>query len=141
MNKSYIPPTYSDPGEYIMDFSQFFNCVAATGNYFGMINGLKCTVFKARSGDWSYFLDDKPANQWFKEASTAMKAAVSKAFTPVIPACLKFFGLQPPITRDALLAKYRELARRTHPDLGGSYSAFKVVQANFEAASQLLEVA
>lgn len=122
-----------------MDCTQFFHRVAATGNYFGMVNGLKCTVFKARSGDWSYFLDSKPANQWFKESLAAMKAAVGKAFEPTLPACIKFFGLQPPVTRDALMASYRAKAKTTHPDHGGSCEAFKLVQANFEAA--LAEVA
>lgn len=122
-----------------MDCTQFFHRVAATGNYFGMVNGLKCTVFKARSGDWSFFLDSKPANQWFKAYGDAMKEACIRAFTPAIPSCLQFFGLQPPISRDVLLAKYRELAKVAHPDHGGSCSAFKAVQANFEAA--LAEVA
>ncbi len=124
-----------------MDYTQFFHRVAATGNYFGMVNGQKCTVFRARSGDWSFFLSDKPANQWFKTYGEAMREAAIRAFTPPTPACIKFFGLAPPITRTALLAKYRELAKATHPDHGGSCEAFKTVQANFEAASQLLEVA
>src|SRR5689334_14585371 len=110
-----------------MDCTQFFHRVSSTGNYFGMLNGMKCTVFKARSGDWSYFLDSKPANQWFKESLPAMRAAVAKAFTPPIPACLKFFGLQPPVSRDALMASYRAKAKTTHPDHGGSCEAFKLV--------------
>lgn len=126
-----------------MDCIHYFHRTK-TGNYFGRIDGKPCTVFKARSGDWSFFLNDKPGDVWFASYRDAMATAVKRALlptAPVLPACIRFFGLRPPITRDALLAKYRELARQTHPDHGGSCSAFKVVQSNFEAASQLLEVA
>jgi len=48
------------------------------------------------------------------------------------PEWAKLLGLSRPFTRERLDAAYREQARKTHPDRGGSADAFRAVQWAFE---------
>lgn len=109
------------------------------GNYFAVFQGRPCTVFRARSGSWGFFLDGDRGDAWFNSAAAAIAEATRRAMEPAVSPCFLYFGLQPPFTREALLARYRELAVRTHPDRGGSAEEFKTVQSNFEAALGCLE--
>jgi DnaJ-class molecular chaperone len=45
-----------------------------------------------------------------------------------------YFGLTPPVTKSALIKRFRELAKEKHPDTGGSDEAFKELKLNFDAA-------
>lgn len=45
---------------------------------------------------------------------------------------LETFGLKEPFTNDELKSRYRELARRTHPDNGGSALLFRSVQESYQ---------
>lgn len=109
-----------------------------TGNYFARFGEIPCTVFTGKYGGWCYFIDGARGSKWFDTASEAMAAAVAVIEQPRIPACLQFFGLAPPVDRAALMARYREAAKATHPDHGGSNELFKQVQAAFESALLLV---
>ncbi len=53
------------------------------------------------------------------------------------PECLQALGLPWPCTADEVRTAYRRLARRAHPDGGGSHDAFLALQAAYEQALHL----
>jgi hypothetical protein len=53
------------------------------------------------------------------------------------PACFGLLELSFPCTVDEVKAAYRELAKRVHPDRGGSHDRFLKVQAAYEQALHL----
>lgn len=48
--------------------------------------------------------------------------------------CLVALGFERMPTEEDLKAKYRDLARRHHPDAGGSEASFRSLKANYEDA-------
>jgi len=110
----------------------------AKGNYFARFGEIPVTVFTGKYGGWCYFIAGERGDTWYDTADDAMAAAIEAVEALRVPACLKFFGLAPPVSVDALKARYRELAKSTHPDHGGTCAAFKTVQSYFEAALSLV---
>jgi len=43
------------------------------------------------------------------------------------PSCWEILDIPPGAAREAIISKFRELAKNTHPDLGGSEEAFKII--------------
>lgn len=56
------------------------------------------------------------------------------------PQCLRVLGLTPPVDRDAVQRRYRELAHAHHPDHGGDPARFVEVQAAYDEALGLVGV-
>jgi hypothetical protein len=116
-------------------------------------------VFPGRYGGWAFFYRDQLSDDWYDSAVDAMRAAIdlhaekvsrydqqrerqrAKRNSPYCPECFRFFGLQPPVTRNDVMACYRKWARVTHPDCGGTNDAFREVQRHFENALRLVGVA
>ncbi len=57
------------------------------------------------------------------------------------PPCLKALGLKLPVTREQVLAAYRQKVKTIHPDLGGSRRDFTRLQEHFEQALELADEA
>ncbi|QDU86751.1 hypothetical protein Pla175_01010 [Pirellulimonas nuda] len=55
------------------------------------------------------------------------------------PPCLKALGLTLPVTREQVLAAYRQKVKTIHPDLGGSRRDFTRLQEHFEQALLLAD--
>jgi hypothetical protein len=53
------------------------------------------------------------------------------------PPCLQALGLQVPCTLDDVIRAYRGLARKLHPDVGGSHEAFLALHQHYETALRL----
>jgi curved DNA-binding protein CbpA len=59
---------------------------------------------------------------------------------PKIPECLKVMGFTDvPETKDHLKARYKQLARKTHPDRGGNPADFVRVRKAYEDTIKLIE--
>lgn len=58
---------------------------------------------------------------------------------PIIPACLQVLGLTMPCNQEDLKEAYRQKAKLTHPDSGGSAEAFLALQQCYEEALEFLE--
>jgi hypothetical protein len=54
-----------------------------------------------------------------------------------LPACFSLLGLSFPCTVAEVKAAYRDLAKRAHPDRGGSHGEFLKLQAGYEQALHL----
>jgi len=69
--------------------------------------------------------------QWFYEIAQAMP----------LQQALKIFGIQSleGLTMDALMDMYRQAAKQSHPDAGGSDQAFQQMQAAFETLQMTLQ--
>jgi hypothetical protein len=53
------------------------------------------------------------------------------------PRCLEVLGLTPPIDAGVVKRRFRELARQSHPDLGGDPAEFIAIRAAYGEAMQL----
>lgn len=119
----------------------------AKGNYWAKFDGAICTVFKGKYGGWSFVHDGQFSGEWFDDPVDAMHSVLTdlaernRPRQQLVPSCLRFFGLTPPITRSEVMSCYRKWANATHPDRGGTCEAFKEVQSNFEAALQYVGAA
>jgi len=51
-----------------------------------------------------------------------------------IPPCLKVLGLTPPVDRDLIKRKYRQLAMTNHPDMGGDAARFMAIEGAYREA-------
>ena len=54
------------------------------------------------------------------------------------PACLKALGLKLPCREEEVIAAYRKLAKRMHPDRGGDLQEFLRLQKHFEQALRVV---
>ncbi len=64
----------------------------------------------------------------------------SEVALPAVPACLRQLGLDRSATLLDVKARFRALAKRTHPDAaGGSAQAFRDVSGAYADAVRLLE--
>ena len=59
----------------------------------------------------------------------------------LLPACFSLLGLSFPCTVAEVKAAYRDLAKRAHPDRGGSHGEFLELQAAYEQALHLCRYA
>jgi hypothetical protein len=118
------------------------------GNFCGTLDGKFCTVFQGPLGGWSFFLGGEAAGEWWDNAEDAMHAAMiesdrriwqrSRNRKPTIPACITFFSLPWPTTREALNAAYRRVSLTAHPDRGGNHEAMKLTNRMYEEACRCL---
>lgn len=53
---------------------------------------------------------------------------------PEIPDCIKYFGFKSIPSEDELKIKYRELAKKMHPDMGGNTDDFEILNKNYQDA-------
>lgn len=54
-----------------------------------------------------------------------------------VPACLQILGLRPPVDREAVRRKFRQLAKASHPDMGGDAVRFMVIEGAYRQALSL----
>lgn len=66
-----------------------------------------------------------------------------KALPPTkqISECFKVLGFADVPTKDELSKRYKQLAKVTHPDMGGTNEAFAVYRENYEKCIEQLEAA
>lgn len=54
-----------------------------------------------------------------------------------IPPCLEVLGLMPPVDRETVKRKFRQLAKATHPDMGGDAGRFMAIEGAYREAMAL----
>jgi hypothetical protein len=57
---------------------------------------------------------------------------------PAVPRCLEVLGLIPPVDPETVQRRFRELAKKLHPDVGGDEWAFVEVKRAFDDAMSLV---
>lgn len=70
--------------------------------------------------------------------SDAGKTLFEQQHAPAVPACLQALGLCNSATAEDVSLAYRRLAKKAHPDLGGSGAAFQELRTNYERALSLV---
>jgi hypothetical protein len=67
-----------------MDYTRDFRRTKR-GSYFAVLEGRRCTVFRGQSGQWTFYIDGRPAPAWFARAELAMAAVVRRIMPSQTP--------------------------------------------------------
>lgn len=90
-------------------------------------------------GYWLTVLDIRAYLRALRGALVRITGPVSELpswFKDETPPCLRSLGLSLPCTEDDVKQAYRHLAKKLHPDRGGSRHRFLLLQEQFERAME-----
>lgn len=72
------------------------------------------------------------------EVEAGFAAAARWSRRAHVPPCLSVLGLTPPVDREAIKRKYRQLAKASHPDTGGDAARFMAIEGAYREALSLV---
>ncbi len=84
---------------------------------------------------------DQATGRWFVACMGCYFGTTQDEPTPrpiVVPPCLRVLGLRPPVDRETVKRKFRELALVRHPDRGGDARGFIEAQNAYREALVLV---